>query len=176
MKRCFTPTNLFFLLLFFVNFCFFDINAQSVSDRAAVKKWLIENKDNVTLVTSKEYHSMSPSIKDVLSSDAKTIIYNNEVKVSDIMAFQDKNIAGNFVPFKKEQLNENLVNTELKQIYEDRVLKWLENESSGIKIISYLDYMSRPISVRAQIDNLDKKIIYFGNRITWDDIESYNQK
>lgn len=177
MKRSFTRSRLFPLVVLFLIFGFFNTNAQTTSDRAAVKKWLIANKDNITLVTSEEYQSMSPSIKDMVISDSKTIIYNNEVRISDVLAFQNKNAGGNFVAFKmeKEQMAEKLTYKEQKQVNEDRVLKWLENESSGIKIISYQDYISRSVSVRAHIDNLDKKIIYNGNKVTWEDIESYNQ-
>lgn len=94
-------------LLFFL-FTISNSFAQSNSEGAAIKEWLVANKDKMTLVTMKEYQAMSPAVKAVLDADSKTLVYNTEVTMDNIYAFENKNVGKNLTPFrtKKEKVNE----------------------------------------------------------------------
>jgi hypothetical protein len=93
-------------LLFFL-FTISNSFAQSNSDKTAIKEWLVANKDKMTLVTMKEYQTMSPAVKAVLDADSKTLIYNTEVTMDNIYAFENKNVGKNLVPFRTEREKAN---------------------------------------------------------------------
>lgn len=103
LPRTRTATALLFFLFFNISSNF----AQSNSDKTSIKEWLVANKDKITLVSMKEYQAMSPAVKAVLDADSKTLVYNTEVTMDNIYAFENKNVGKNLAPFRTERQKAN---------------------------------------------------------------------
>ncbi|BDS11807.1 hypothetical protein [Aureispira anguillae] len=168
MKRFTLPI---ILVLLFATLNLANLKAQTVSERAAIKEWLIANQEHLTLLSSDEYQKLSPSVKGILDVDKRSLIYDQEVTLADISAFEAKNTSMDYVPFQGQ-----LVREEQGHSNQDKVAKWLEsNKRRNIKIISYQNYKSRSSKERAYIDQLVDKIIYKGETLEWGDIEEFEQ-
>lgn len=148
--------------------------AQTNGEQVNIKKWLIANQGNITLVSSQEYQKMSPAVRAVLDADKQTLIYNKEVTQKDLEAYEAKNSKETYVSL--EALNKNSKEQEeAEEKY--KVSTWLRtNQKKNIKIIARQDYDSRPEQERQYIDNLNYKIIYEGEKVTWKDIEAFEKK
>jgi uncharacterized membrane protein len=179
MKKM-TPKVLFFLLFTFSMFSF-GANAQNQEKKVAIKDWLIANKNNITLVSSKEYQQMSPSVRTLLDKDKQTLVYNQEVTQEDLDLFEQKNKDGDYVSFetiyKRSVATKAAKSTlEIEKDEKYKLSKWLElNKKRNIKIISRQDYESRSTEERAYIDNLKDKIIYEGTAVTLKEVETFEQ-
>lgn len=97
-----TPLIYLFLLLFMA-IGTVEIHAQTSSDKNTIKEWIIANKDQITLVPLSEYKAMSPSVKQLVNADSKTIIYDLEVTVNDIKAFENKNKETNYIRYQSKE-------------------------------------------------------------------------
>ncbi|WMX12591.1 hypothetical protein [Aureispira sp. CCB-E] len=181
MKKL-TP-KAFFSLVVILCMSSWTATAQNQEKKAIIKEWLIANKGNVTLLSTKEYQQMSPSVKAIMDANKQTLIYDQEVTQKDLEAFEAKNVEGSYVSFKTICENATakkleIVNAEKKQ--EERkykLTKWLDsNRDRNIKIISRQDYESRPEAERTYIDNLEDKIIYEGTALTLEDVKAFEKK
>lgn len=177
-----TPQVFFFLTLF-VSMFSLTATAQTKESKIAVKEWLIANKNNVTLISTKEYQQMSPAVKTVLSADKQTLVYNQTVTLKDVETFEQKNEKGNYIPFeaictKSVAKNASSVNAKkADEAAQYQLSKWLDaHKKSNIKIISKQDYESRSPAERAYIDNLENKIIYEGTSLTLEEVKAFDQK
>jgi hypothetical protein len=168
-----TPQAFFFLLLFLSIFSL-TATAQTEENKVEIKEWLIANRNNVTLISSKEYQQMSPAVRTVLDANKQTLVYDQIVTQNDLEAFEQKNEEGSYIPF--ETINkENVLKTEEENKH--KLSKWLEvNQKSNIKIISRQNYESRPLEERTYIDGLENKIIYEGAALTLEDTKAFDQK
>jgi hypothetical protein len=179
MKKL-TSKALFALMLFFSMFSL-TATAQTQEKKVAIKEWLIANKNNVTLVSAKEYQQMSPSVRTILDTDKQTLIYNQSVTQEDLEAFEQKNDQGTYIPFetmneKNSAKNANSIST-LEEENKYKLSKWLdENQKRDIKIISRQDYENRSMEERTYIDNLKNKIIYEGAALSLEEVKAFEQK
>lgn len=168
-----TPQAFFFLLLFLSIFSL-TATAQTKENKVEIKKWLIANRNNVTLISSKEYQQMSPAVRTVLDANKQTLVYNQMVTQKNLEAFEQKNEKGSYIPFETIS-EENVAKTEEENKY--KLSKWLDaNQKSNIKIISRQDYESRPLEERTYIDGLENKIIYEGAALTLEETKAFDQK
>lgn len=177
-----TPKMFFFLMLFFSMFSL-TTKAQTTENKTAIKEWLIANKNNVTLISTREYQQMSPSVRALLDADKQTLVYNQSVTQNDLEVFEQKNDKGSYVPFEAistQSVAKNATSVNAKKANEEQqyqLLKWLDaNKKSNIKIISQQDYESRSIQERTYIDGLENKIIYEGTALTLEDVKAFDQK
>jgi hypothetical protein len=173
-----TPKAFFFLMLFFSMFSL-TATAQTKENKVEIKEWLIANRNNVTLISSKEYQQMSPSVRTVLDANKQTLVYNQTVTQNDLEAFEQKNDKGSYIPFETvNKKNASLANTlEAQAENKFKLSKWLDaNRMRNIKIISQQDYESRPLEERTYIDGLENKIIYQGAALTFEDTKAFDQK
>lgn len=181
MKKM-TP-KVFFFLMFIFSILSLTETVQAQEKKVAIKEWLIANKNNVTLVSSKEYQQMSPSVRTILKADKQTLIYNQEVTEEDLEAFEQKNEEGNYIAFEaiyeksiaKSAATANAMEAEKEDKY--KLSNWLDaNQKRNIKIISRQDYESRSAQERAYIDNLKDKIIYEGTALTLKEVKTFEEK
>jgi hypothetical protein len=177
-----TPKAFFFLTLLFSIFSL-TATAQTNENKTAIKEWLIANKNNVTLISTKEYQQMSPSVRTVLDADKQTLVYNQSVTQQDLEAFEQKNDKGSYIPFEAVQeknATKNASSVNAKKANEEQqyqLEKWLDaHKKSDIKIISQQDYNSRSVEERTYIDGLENKIIYEGTALTLEDVKAFDQK
>jgi len=177
-----TPKAFFFLMLFFSMFSL-TATAQTNENKTAIKEWIIANENNITLISSKEYQQMSPSVRGVLDADKRTLVYNQTITEDDLEAFEQKNDKGSYIPFetvrkKNVAKNASLANElRTKEEHKYKLSKWLDaNQKSNIKIISRQDYESRPLEERTYIDGLEDKIIYEGAALTFEEAKAFDQK
>jgi hypothetical protein len=177
-----TPKAFFFSMLFFSIFSL-TATAQTKENKVEIKEWLIANRNNVTLISSKEYQQMSPSVRTVLDANKQTLVYNQTVTQNDLEAFEQKNDKGSYISFEtisekyvaKNASLANVLKTEEENKYE--LSKWLKvNQKSNIKIISRQNYESRPLEERTYIDGLENKIIYEGVALTLEEAKAFDQK
>lgn len=155
--------------------------AQTKSEQAVIKEWLIANQDKITLVSSQEYQKMSPSVRAVLDADKQTLVYDKEVTQKDLEGFEARNDKGTYVSFEvlQKRAEKSLDSKGVEHIAEEKykVSTWLTtNQKKNIKIISRQDYEGRSAQERQYIDNLSDKIIYEGEKVTWKDIEAFEKK
>jgi len=183
MKNVTPLTKLVVVALFVLLIPTDDVSAQSTSDRQAVKEWITANKNNVTLVSSKEFQSMSPAVKAVIEADPKSIVYTETVKIEDIQKFEGKTSMPNYVPFQDESTKANLqekaISKEKKEAalfvtHEERVevKNWIENAGRGVKIISEADYMAMPQNQRVLVGTTNV-LIYAGKELRMKDIQGF---
>jgi len=156
-------------------------------NRATIKTWLNNNKDQVTLLSQQEYQLLSPSVKALLKEDKKVLLYDKQVRLTDIQRYEFKRAAPSsndkLYALEKEKLEREAKESKVENEYigihaatlrngadKDalRAEEWLKRHADNVQVIALHDYSKLLPSQRNK-----NMLVYKGERPSLQDIKAF---
>ena len=162
-------------------------SSEAQDNRATIKTWLNNNKDQVKLLSHQEYQLLSPSVKALLKEDKKVLLYDKQVRLTDIQRYESKRAVpssiDNLYELEKEKSERESKESKVENEYigihaatlrngadKDalRAEEWLERHAGNVQVIALHDYSKLLPSQRNK-----NMLVYKGERPNLQDIKAF---